>query len=186
MQPHRWQPTRLPCPWNSPGKNTGVACHFLLQCMKVKSESEVAQSCLTLSDPVDCSPPGCSIHGIFQARVLEWGSNAFYTVGSYDLFLNIVMCICPFQFSNLFLPPQKSFKEVTLITQSEWQEVIWRKGRSGCQVKGTAPGKALRWEWSWNVLSGKRKKGGQGVWSVEGEGESDEDATGEESDVASY
>ena len=65
-------PTRLPRPWDSPGKNTGVGCHFLLQCMKVKSESEVAQSCPTLSDPLDCSPPGSSIHGIFQARVLEW------------------------------------------------------------------------------------------------------------------
>ena len=74
MQPHRWQPTRLPCPWDSPGKNTGVGCHFLLQCVKVKSESEVAQSCLTLSDPMDCSPPGSSVHGIFQARVLEWGA----------------------------------------------------------------------------------------------------------------
>ena len=72
-----WQPTRLPRPWDSPGKNTGVGCHFLLQCMKVKSESEVAQSCLTLSDPMDCSPPGSSIHGIFQARVLEWGAIAF-------------------------------------------------------------------------------------------------------------
>ena len=72
MRPHRRQPTRLPHPWDSPGKNTGVGCHFLLQCMKVKSESEVAQSCPTLSDPVDCSPPGSSIHGIFQARVLEW------------------------------------------------------------------------------------------------------------------
>ena len=70
------QPTRLPHPWDSPGKNTGVGCHFLLQCMKVKSESEVAQSCLTLSDPMDCSLPG-SIHGIFQARVLEWGAIAF-------------------------------------------------------------------------------------------------------------
>ena len=69
------QPTRLPRPWDSPGKNTGVGCHFLLQCMKVKSESEVAQSCLTLSDPKNCSPPGSSIHGIFQARVLEWGAN---------------------------------------------------------------------------------------------------------------
>ena len=59
-------------PWDSPGKNTGVGCHFLLQCMKVKSESEVAQLCLTLCDPIDCSPPGSSIHGIFQARVLEW------------------------------------------------------------------------------------------------------------------
>ena len=77
MRPHRWQPTRLPRPWDSPGKNTGVGCHFLLQRMKVKGESEVAQSCLTLSDPMDCSPPGSSIHGIFQARVLEWGAVAF-------------------------------------------------------------------------------------------------------------
>ena len=74
---HRWQPTRLPRPWDSPGKNTGVGCHFLLQCMKVKSESEVAQSCPTLRDPMDCSPPGSSAHGIFQARVLEWGAIAF-------------------------------------------------------------------------------------------------------------
>ena len=75
--PHKWQPTSLPCPWDSPGKNTGVGCHFLLQCMKVKSESEVAQSCPTFHDPMDCSPPGSSIHGIFQARVLEWGAIAF-------------------------------------------------------------------------------------------------------------
>ena len=77
LRPHRRQPTRLPRPWDSPGKNTGVGCHFLLQCMKAKSESEVAQSCPTLSDPVDCSPPGSSIHGILQARVLEWGAVAF-------------------------------------------------------------------------------------------------------------
>ena len=69
---HRRQPTRLPRPWDSPGKNTGVGCHFLLQCMKVKSESEVTQSCPTLSSPVNCSLPGSSVHGIFQARVLEW------------------------------------------------------------------------------------------------------------------
>ena len=106
---HRRQPTRLLCPWDSPGKNTGVGCHFLLQCMKVKSESEVVtQSCSTLRDPIDsskscciysllrapagegngkscptlsytmdCSLPGFSIHGIFQARVLEWGATAF-------------------------------------------------------------------------------------------------------------
>ena len=77
VQPHRRQPIRLPRPWNSPGKNTGVGCHFLLQCMKVKSESEVAQSCPTLRDPMDCSLPGSSVHGIFQARVLEWGAIAF-------------------------------------------------------------------------------------------------------------
>ena len=69
VRPHRQQPTRLPCPWDSPGKNTGVGCHFLLQCMKVKSESEVAQSCPSLSDPMDCSLPGSSVHVIFQARV---------------------------------------------------------------------------------------------------------------------
>ena len=73
LRPHRWQPTRLPRPWDSPGKNTGVGCHFLLQCMKVKSEREVAQWCPTLRNPMDCSLPGSSIHGIFQARVLEWG-----------------------------------------------------------------------------------------------------------------
>ena len=77
VQPHRQQPTRLPRPWDSQGKNTGVGGHFLLQCMKVKSESEVAQSCLTLSDPMDCSLPGSSVHGIFQARVLEWVAIAF-------------------------------------------------------------------------------------------------------------
>ena len=75
--PQRRQPTRLPRPWDSPGKNTGVGCHFLLQCMKVKSESEVAQSGPTLSDPMDFSLPGSSIHGIFQATVLEWGATAF-------------------------------------------------------------------------------------------------------------
>ena len=76
--PHRWQPTRLPRPWDSPGMNTGVGCHFLLQCMKVKSENEAAQLCPTLSEPMDCSLPGSSINGkIFQARVLEWVAIAF-------------------------------------------------------------------------------------------------------------
>ena len=80
VRPHRRKPTRLACPWDSPGKNTGVGCHFLLQCMKVKSEREVAQSCPTLSNPMDSSLPGSSIHGIFQARVLEWGAIAFSKV----------------------------------------------------------------------------------------------------------
>ena len=84
VQPHRWQPTRLPRLWDSLGKNTGVGCHFLLQCMKVKSESEVTQSCPTLCDPMDCSLPGSSIHGIFQARVLEWGAIAFSAEGSLN------------------------------------------------------------------------------------------------------
>ena len=77
VRPHRRQPIRLPRPWDSPGKNTRVGCHFLLQCIKVKSESEVAQSCPTLCDPMACSLPGSSVHGIFQARVLEWGAIAF-------------------------------------------------------------------------------------------------------------
>ena len=72
--PHRRQPTRLPRPWDSPGKNTGVGCHFLLQCRKVKSE--VAQSCLTPSDPMDCSLPGSSVHGIFQAQFVLLGYNS--------------------------------------------------------------------------------------------------------------
>ena len=74
VRTHGWQPTRMSCPWDSPGKNTGVGCHFLHQCMKAKSENEVTQSCLTLSDPMDCSLPGSSIHGIYKARVLEWGA----------------------------------------------------------------------------------------------------------------
>ena len=77
VRPHRWQPTRLPHPWDSPGKNTGEGCHFLLQSMKVKSESEVAQSCPTPSDPMDGSPSGSPVPGILQARTLEWGAIAF-------------------------------------------------------------------------------------------------------------
>ena len=77
VQPHRQQLTRPRHPWDSPGKNIEVGCHFLLQCMKAKSESEVAQSCLTLRDSMDCSLPGSSVHGTFQARVLEWGAIAF-------------------------------------------------------------------------------------------------------------
>ena len=80
-RPHRWQPTRVPRPWDSSGKNTGVGCHFLLQCMKVRSESEVTQSCRTLSDLMDCSLPGSYVHGIYQARVLEWLAIAF---SAYD------------------------------------------------------------------------------------------------------
>ena len=85
MRPQRQQPTRLPRPWDSPGKNTGVACHFLLQCMKVKSEREVAQSFPTLN--VDCSLPGSSIHGIFQARVLEWGATYNSTISLQSMCL---------------------------------------------------------------------------------------------------
>ena len=85
VRTHRQQPTRLHRPWDSPGKNTGVGCHFLLQTMKVKSESEVAHSCLTLCDPMDCSLPGSFVHRIFQARVLKW------VASSSGPLLNIVL-----------------------------------------------------------------------------------------------
>ena len=85
---HRQQPTRLPRPWNSPGKNTGVGCHLLLQCIKVNSESEVVRSRPTLSGPMDCSPPGSSVHRIFQARALEWGAIAFSVFSLYHLQLS--------------------------------------------------------------------------------------------------
>ena len=85
VRPHRQQPTRLPGPWDSPGKNSGVGCHFLRQCMKVKSERDVAQSCPTLSNPMDCSLPGSSVHGICQATILEWGVIAFSYSKNYIL-----------------------------------------------------------------------------------------------------
>ena len=114
---HRWQPTRLHLPWDSLGKNNGVGCHFLLQCMNVKSENEVAQSCPTLSDPMDCSLPGYSIHGIFQARVLKWAAIAFSI--SSDRYIYFRSCnkkalsahlhwcqppICPWIFAQVSTP----------------------------------------------------------------------------------
>src|SRR5574340_490721 len=93
VRPHRRQPTRLPRPWDSPGKNTGVGCPFLLQCMKVKSESEVTQSCLTSSDLMDCSPPGSSVHGILQARRLEWVAISFSNVSFSSS--SLVAKLCP-------------------------------------------------------------------------------------------
>ena len=101
VRPHGLQPTRLLCPWDSPGKNTRVGCHFLLQCMKVESESEVAQSCPTPSDPMDCSLPGSSIHGIFWTTVLEWGAIAFYHSFN-DIFLNIIFyCLFTLLLENM-------------------------------------------------------------------------------------
>ena len=92
MRPHRRQPTRLPRPWDSPGKNAGVGCHFLLQCMKVRSEREAAQLCPTLSDPMDWSLPGSSVHGSFQARVLEWVAISFSAL-NLDRAINIYCCL---------------------------------------------------------------------------------------------
>ena len=94
VRPRRWQPTRLLRPWDSPGKNTGVGCHFLLQCMKVKSETEVAQLCPTLSDPMDCSLTGSSVHGIFQARVLEWGAIAIRVCKMVILLYLLSLLLC--------------------------------------------------------------------------------------------
>ena len=106
VRPPRWQPTRLPHPWDSPGKNTGGSCHFLLQCSKVKSQSEVAQSCPTLRDPMDCSLPGFSIHGIFQARVLEWGAIAFSDSGSSPDENPLIALHCLWSTTQLLLQPQ--------------------------------------------------------------------------------
>ena len=126
VRPHRRQPTRLPHPWDSPGKNTGVGCHFLLQCMKTKSESEVARSCPTLSDPMDFSPTGSPIHGIFQARVLEWGAIAFSVFMNRKLLfsfslLQMVGSFLPFLFQHqchllsvLIFPWPSNLKQVVL------------------------------------------------------------------------
>ena len=101
--PQRRLPTRLPHPWDSPDKNTGVGCHFHLQCMKVKSESEVAQSCPTPSDPMDYSLPGPSIHRIFQAGVLEWVAIAFseYLLYIYTISYYMFLLYITFQMNSL-------------------------------------------------------------------------------------
>ena len=93
VRPHGWQPTRPPHPWDSPGKNTGVGRHFLLQCMKWKVKVKSLSCVRTLSDPMDCSLPGSSIHGIFQARVLEWGAIAFSVALYSDPFISLLSSI---------------------------------------------------------------------------------------------
>ena len=139
VRPHRRQPTRLPRPWDSPGENTGVGCHFLLQCMKVKSESEVAQSCLTLLNPMDCSLPGFSVHGIFQARVLEWVAIAFsgqliWQAPNYSFPFIPVACIvwkkiCPRNYSlspmnSPFLPQKVGWKPASRLS-GQGATVCW-------------------------------------------------------------
>ena len=151
--PYGLQPTRLLRPCDSPGKNTGVGCHFLLQCMKVESESEVIQSCLTLSDPMDCSLPDSSIHGIFRATGLKWGSIAFslitvvlyYCLKTRDLissalffFNRIALTICGLLCSHAKMGTIKDRNGKHLKKQSEvikkrWQEYteeIYKKKRS--------------------------------------------------------
>ena len=120
MQPYRWQPTRLPHPWDSPGKNAAVGCHFLLQCMKVKSESEVAQSCPTLSDPMDCSLPGSSVLGIFQARVLEWYLITYHPTG--------VGCHCLLQYTLGISAKQKKYSPHKDWTPASNQLDPWLEG----------------------------------------------------------
>ena len=113
------EPTGLLHPWDSPGKNTGVGCHFLLQCMKVKSEGEVAQSYLTLRDPMDCSPPGSSVHGIFQARVLEWVTISFFLALTRQTFVDKVMSLLFNMLSRLaiaFLPRIKCLNFMAAVT----------------------------------------------------------------------
>ena len=118
------QPTSLPRPWDSPGKNTGVGCHFLLWCMKVKSESEVAQSCPTLCDLMDCSPPGSFVHGMLQARVLEWVAITF----SFKMY-NKVYSVIPNVFIFLSVPlhlkyfPRRANEKLPKL-------VMFRKGKS--------------------------------------------------------
>ena len=114
VRPHSRQPTRLPRPWDSPGKNTGVGCHCLIQCIKVKSESEVIQSCLTLSDPMDCSLPGSSALGIFLARVLEWVAIAFSSV------LGLGKCIWPQMSSEVHSPSLAYWQKLYGERQSFW------------------------------------------------------------------
>ena len=82
-----------------------MGCHFLLQCMKVKSECEVAQLCPTLSNPMDCSLPGSSIHGIFQARVLEWGAIAFSNIYTYIYIHTQLNHCCSAEINNLINQP---------------------------------------------------------------------------------
>ena len=122
MRPHRWQPTRLLCPWDSPGKNTGVGCHFLLQCIKVKSESEVAQSVPTLSDPMNCSLPGSSVHGNFQARVLEWGAIAF---SDMRIYLSPITWLLEIPLPEASIKSRRKPKKVCLYTGDKL--FLWRR-----------------------------------------------------------
>ena len=131
LRPHRWQPTRLCHPWDSPGKNTGVRCHFHLQCMKVKSESEVTQLCLTLHDPMDCSLPGSSAHGIFQARVLEW-------VAVEGTYLNIIKAIYDKRTANIILNSENLMLNITHYqrnTNQNHNEVSFHASQNGCYPK---------------------------------------------------
>ena len=150
VRPHRWQPTRLPHPWDSLGKNTGVGCCFLLQCMKVKSQSEVIQSCPTLSDPMDCSLPGSSVHGFSRH---EYWSGVPYSTNIYGNFLHKVLLLIIGKDSHSYLPPPLPPSPIPLPffppclffsagVQSWWIQGIWSGGGVGvweinCLIKHT-------------------------------------------------
>ena len=144
LRPPGLEPTTLLRPWDFPGKSTEVSCHFLLQCMKVKSESEVAQSCPTLSDVMDCSLPGSSVHGIFQARVLEWGAMAFSSHTSRFLLNQKTGLVgkkaqfaCMTQVSLKLLRTGESFKS----GRASWeQEEGPTSPASGPQISGSPQG----------------------------------------------
>ena len=141
VRPHRRQPTRLHRPWDSPGKNTGVGCHFLLECMKVESESEVAQLCPTLCDPMDCSLPGSSVHGIFQARVLEWVAIAFscYAEETNTMFVKKI-------YSNKKLEFISDFNKVGLRCSSAGKESTCSAGDLDSILRlGRSPGEGKGW-----------------------------------------
>ena len=130
MRPQRQQPTRLRRPWDSPGKNTGVGCHFPLQCMKMKDESEVGQLCLTLRDPKDCSPPGSSFHGIFQARILEWVAIAFSNIYKHAAAAKSLQS-CPTLCDPMdYSPPGSSFQGILQARILEWVAISFSRGSS--------------------------------------------------------
>ena len=137
VRPHRWQPSRLSHPWDSPGKNTGVGCHFLLQGMKVESESEVAQSCLTLSDPMDCSLPGSSVHWIFQARV---GCHCVIRGCCLQLWKRVLFSLCSPYF------PHKNFLS----------SIFWQLLTLIASEKAMAPhSSTLAWKIPWTEEPGR-------------------------------
>ena len=158
VRPHRWQPTTLPRPWDSPGKNAGVGCHFLLQCRKVKSESEVTQSCPTLSDAMDCSLPGSSLHGIFQARVLEWGAIAF---SSYRQ--KVCECLGPCSYkkgSSLLIPALcpscTAYHHFSFILQTFIEHLLFTRHYTWQSEKVMAPhSSTLAWKIPWTEEPGR-------------------------------
>ena len=142
MWPQRRQPTRLPRPWDSPGKNTGVGCHFLLQCRKVKSEREVAQSCPTPRDLMDWSLPGSSVHGIFQARVLEWGAIAFSAQECYHSFIHNKLGTAQMSFNSWMTKQTVIHPYHTRPLSTAWRNpqsmvkgfVFWLRRHPGCDI----------------------------------------------------